>query len=66
MDTGKEPLLQSVRFRMFVSGLILEGLMAVAPQLDIGISEQIAQTIAIAILGLFGIMIHSRTQRNTK
>lgn len=57
--------MQSVRFKMFVSGIILEGLTAIAPQLDIGISESVAQTIAIAIVGLFGIMIHSRTQRNT-
>lgn len=62
----KEPLIQSVRFRMFISGLILEGLVAVAPQLGLQMSEEIAQTIAVAILGLFGIMIHSRTQRNTK
>lgn len=61
----KEPLWQSVRFRMFISGLVLEGLTAVAPQLEMGISEQIAQVIAVAIAALFGIMIHSRTQRNT-
>ena len=62
----KEPSFQSVRFRLFITGLVLEGIVAVAPQLEIGISQDIAQTVAIAILGLFGIMIHSRTQRNTK
>lgn len=63
--TTKEPLSQSIRFKMFVSGIILELLILLAPQLGLTVSEEILQTVALAIAGLLAVMIYSRTQRNT-
>jgi hypothetical protein len=61
----KEPLMQSGRFRLFVSGIILEVLAAVAPQLGLQISDELLQTVAAGVAGLVAVMIYSRGQRNT-
>lgn len=61
----KEPLTQSARFKMFVSGLVLQGLIVIAPQLGLVVSDEVLQTIAAGIAALFSVMIFSRGQRNT-
>ncbi len=61
----KEPLHQSGRFRIVVSGIVLEGLILVAPQLGLEISQELLQTIAASIAGLLGMLVYARTQRNT-
>jgi hypothetical protein len=61
----KEPLQQSARFRLFISGIIMEGLIILAPALGLQVSDELLQTVAGGIAGLVAIMIYSRTQRNT-
>jgi hypothetical protein len=61
----KEPLAQSRRVKLFVTGLILEVLVPLPVLLGVDIPIELLQTIAGAIAALFFILIHALTQRNT-
>ncbi len=63
---GKEPLPQSARFRLFISGVVLEILIGASPYIAPDIPLELLQTIAAGVAGLVAVMIYSRTQRNTK
>lgn len=61
----KEPLAQSARFRLFVSGIVLELLVVLAPQLGLDVPADLLQTVAGGIAALVAMMIYSRGQRNS-
>jgi hypothetical protein len=62
---GKEPLAQSRRAKLFLTGLILEILLPVPVLLGVDIPIELLQTIAAGIAALFFAIIHGLTQRNT-
>lgn len=61
----KEPLAQSRRVKLFITGLILEALVPLPILLGADIPIELLQTIAAGIAALFFAIINGLTQRNT-
>lgn len=61
----KEPLVKSERFKVALTGIILELLVLFAPSLGVDADPSVLQVIAGSIAGLLMAFIAGRSYRNT-